>query len=193
MEVMSETQTGRSLRAGVFTLVCASLSAHGHALSGGHDVELPGLLLGMVVVYALAWAASAHRPGLLRLTGYMLWGQFALHLAFTVTSALGSGHASHSQALDTGSGSSAWTMITMHTASALLSAWWLHRGEQAFFAFLRFMALAILPLLVITGVLPKPDSRERIRIWFPEPWGQPRLLLLRHTQVLRGPPAPSVA
>lgn len=193
MEVMSQSQSGRSLRAGVFTLVCASLSAHGHAVSSGHDVALPGLLLGMVVVYAVAWAASAHRLGRVRLAGYMLWGQFALHVALTVTSATDSHHTTHGQGLEPVSGAPAWTMIAMHTVSALVSAWWLHRGEQAFFAFLGFMGLAVLPFLAITGVLPVPGTPERTRAWFPRPWGPPRFLVLRHTQVLRGPPASFLA
>ncbi len=190
MGAMSESQAGRPLRAGVFTLVCAGLSAHGHALSSGDDVALAGLLLGMAVVYAMAWAASARRLSRPQLAGYMLWGQFALHMALTITG--GPGHSAHGQALDAGAGAPAWTMIAMHTLSALVSAWWLHRGERAFFAFLEFMALVILPFLIITGVPAAPGSGERTRVWFYRPWIAPRLLLLRHAQVLRGPPASSV-
>lgn len=192
MEGMSESETGRLLRAGVFTLVCASLSAHGHALSSGHDVALPGLVLGMAVVFAVAWAASARRLNRMQLTGHMLWGQFALHMALTVTSSFGVGHASHQQDVVLDSGAPAWTMVTLHVVSALLSAWWLHRGENAFFAFLRFMALTVLPLLVLVGVFPVPVSRPRVPSWFPERRDRPRILLLRHARVLRGPPVPSV-
>ncbi|WP_087101325.1 hypothetical protein [Nocardiopsis sp. JB363] len=190
---MSESEAGRVLRAGMFTLVCAGLSAHGHALSSGHDVALPGLVLGMAVVFAVAWAASARRLSRMQLTGHMLWGQFALHMALTVTGSFGGGHAGHQQDIASESGSPAWTMVALHVVSALLSAWWLHRGENAFFAFLRFMALTVLPLLVFVGALPAPVSRGRSLSWFPERHDRPRILLLRHARVLRGPPVPSVA
>ncbi|WP_028646567.1 hypothetical protein [Nocardiopsis sp. CNT312] len=193
---MSGKQTCRPLRAGVFALVCASLSAHGHALSSGHDVPLSGLLLGLAVVAAVAWAAAGRRHGPLALAGWMLWGQFALHLSFSYTQLAG-GHAGHGgadaySAVLTASSSadlSGWQMITMHVVSALLSAWWLHRGENALFAFLRFMALTVLPLLLVLGpvrILPEPALCRGS--WFDEGRVRPLLPYLRHTRILRGPP-----
>lgn len=193
MDAMPESRGGRHLRAGVFTLVCASLSAHGHALSSGHDVSLLGLLLGAAVVHALTWAASTRSMGRLRIAGHMLWGQFALHMALTVIAAPGGDHAAHGQITDTAQGAPAGAMIALHVLSALVSAWWLHRGERAFFAFLGFMALRALPLLVVAGALPTPATPPKARAPFPDHRGRPAFSYLRYTQVLRGPPVPSPA
>ncbi|MEV2275867.1 hypothetical protein AB0I72_09790 [Nocardiopsis sp. NPDC049922] len=211
---MSESQPCRPLRAGVFTLVCASLSAHGHALTSGHDVPVAGLVLGAVVVMAVAWAAAKRRHGPLVLAGWMLWGQFALHLAFSYTQLRGGGHGAHiasaqnpSLATDTAAYSanvadsaanaslSTWQMLAMHVVAALVSAWWLHRGENALFAFLGFMALTLLPLLLVLGrvrILPEPTLGRGP--WGDEERSQPLLPYLRHTRILRGPPlAPRTA
>ncbi|MCY9787433.1 hypothetical protein KIK06_26480 [Nocardiopsis sp. EMB25] len=211
---MSESQPCRPLRAGVFTLVCASLSAHGHALSSGHDVPLAGLLLGVVVVMAMAWAAAKRRHGPLVLAGWMLWGQFALHLAFSYTQLWGGGHGTHLAAADnpslaadaaaysanvaeaaSGGSLSTWQMLAMHVMAALLSAWWLHRGENSLFAFLRFMALTLFPLLIALGrvrVLPEPAIGRGP--WNDEGRSQPLLPYLRYARILRGPPpAPRTA
>lgn len=151
-------------------------------------------MVGLVVVYSIAWATAARRLSLMQLTGYMLWGQFALHMALNVTGSLGGGHGSHAQSFEASTPAiPAWTMLSMHVASALLSAWWLLHGERAFFAFLRFMALTVLPVLVLAGSLPTPDAHDRGRAWFLERWAPPRFPLLRHTRVLRGPPVTSAA
>ncbi|WP_026123003.1 hypothetical protein [Nocardiopsis halotolerans] len=185
---MSESQPCRPLRAGVFTLVCASVSAHGHALSSGHDVPLVGLLLGSVAVLGAAWTAAGRRPGPLTLAAWMLWGQLALHVAFSYAQNAGHQHAADAAGTITHSALSGWRMIAMHVLAALVSAWWLHRGENALFAFLRFMALTLLPLLLFLGWAPAPPVRAAVH----GPRGDERvpapLPYLRHTRILRGPP-----
>ncbi|GAA1441702.1 hypothetical protein [Nocardiopsis tropica] len=191
---MTESESCRPLRAGVFTLVCASLSAHGHALSSGHDVPLTGLLAGAAVVFAMAWAAANRRQGWATLTGWMLWGQFALHVAFSYVGSFGGPHtASHGGDVVVQAALPAWTMIGMHVVSALVSAWWLRRGEAALFAFLRFMALALLPLLVLVRGLPSPRGPLVPRLRTADVPVRIRLPYLRHTRILRGPPALSPA
>ncbi|MFY7066946.1 hypothetical protein ACOQFV_31085 [Nocardiopsis changdeensis] len=191
---MTENRACRPLRAGVFTLVCASLSAHGHALSSGHDVPLLGLLLGAAVVFAMAWAATGRRQGWAALTGWMLWGQFALHVAFSYVGSFGVPHtASHSGQVVAEAAAPAWTMIGMHVLSALVSAWWLRRGENALFSFLRFMALTFLPLLLVLGALPAPRGPVAPRPRSADAPARIRLPYLRHSLILRGPPVPSVA
>ncbi len=191
---MSENRACRPLRAGVFTLVCASLSAHGHALSSGHDVPLLGLVLGMSLVFAMAWAATGRRQGPLALTGWMLWGQFALHVAFSYVGSFGTPHtAAHPGQAVSEAAMPAWTMIGMHVVSALVSAWWLHRGERSLFAFLRFMALALFPLLAALGGLPAPRGPVVPRLRGADAPARIRLPYLRHSLILRGPPVPSAA
>ncbi len=185
---MSENRPCRPLRSGVFTLVCASLSAIGHAVGSGHDVPLLGLLLGGAIVLATAWAASARRLGLWELTAWMLWGQFALHVTFSAAQGWGVGHQDHLGASLQQEPMSAWAMITMHVVMALVSSWWLRLGENALFAFLRFMALSLVPLLLVVGAVPAPRTPSST---VPAPVDEPRrpdTFCLRHTRVLRGPP-----
>lgn len=193
MGTMSESEQCRPLRAGVFTLVCASLSAIGHAVNSGHDVPVAGLLLGMVVVFAMAWAASSRRQSPWMLTAWMLWGQLALHVTFAYAQGAGSGHADlahagQAEAVLAQEPMPAWAMITMHLVMALVSAWWLHLGENALFAFLRFMALALIPILLVVGATPTVRETAAPRFSATDEHSRSRPPYLRHSRVLRGPP-----
>ncbi len=193
MGTMSESEQCRPLRAGVFTLVCASLSAIGHAVSSGHDVPVAGLLLGVVVVFAMAWAASSRRQSPWMLTAWMLWGQLALHVTFAYTQGAGSGHtdlahAGQAEAVLAQEPMPAWAMIAMHLVMALVSAWWLHLGENALFEFLRFMALALIPILLVVGAIPTVRESTAPRFAATDEHSRSRPPYLRHSRVLRGPP-----
>lgn len=193
MGTMTESEQCRPLRAGVFTLVCASLSAIGHAVSSGHDVPVVGLLLGMVVVFAMAWAASSRRQSPWMLTAWMLWGQLALHVTFAYTQESGSGHtglahAGQAEAVLAQEPMPAWAMIAMHLVMALVSAWWLHLGENALFEFLRFMALALIPILLVIGVIPTAREAAAPRFAATDEHSRSCSPYLRHSRVLRGPP-----
>lgn len=188
MQEMPENRPCRLLRAGVFTLVCTNLSAHGHALSSGHDVPLLGLALGALVVLVTAWAAAGQRHGPGTLTAWTAWGQLALHVAFSWAQTLDGAHTHTADAL-THTDLPAGSMFALHGAAALVAAWWLHRGEHALFAFLRFMARrapSVLPfLLVATGppVRPRPSGA-------PDAAGadRPRRPHLGWSCLVRGPP-----
>lgn len=188
MRAMPKSPPCRSLRAGVFTLVCASLSAIGHAVSSGQDVPLLGLLLGGVLVWVMAWASTTRRLGVWALTARMLWGQFALHVTFSAAQGWGGGHGDHGAVDVAAQSMPAWAMIAMHVVMALVSAWWLRLGEDALFAFLRFMALSLVPLLLVVGALPRPEpvcAPGFVPLDRSLPAGPS---VLRHTRVLRGPP-----
>lgn len=186
---MPEQQPCRLFRAGIFTLVCASVSAHGHRSTSGDDIPLGGLLVGMAVVFTIAWAASHRRQGPAMLTAWMLWGQLALHLAYSAGTSSDDGHTVHlvgtSEALPT---SPSGPMLATHVMVALVSAWWLGQGEKLLFRFLRFMATAVFTLLVVLGPWPRvprstdpvPPESDRVR--------RGLLRYLRYTHVLRGPP-----
>lgn len=179
---MSSHRSCRPLRAGVFTLVCVNVSAHGHTWSSGHDVPLGGLLLGAALVLAMAWASADRRHGWWGLTLRMLWGQFALHVAFSYTQNLGEHH--HAVGTVPADG----TMVVSHVLTALIAAWWLRRGDNALHAFLRFMALRLLPplLVLISHTPPAPGPNARFRPV--DEYSRPRPSYLRHSRVLRGPP-----
>ncbi|MEU3018685.1 MULTISPECIES: hypothetical protein [unclassified Nocardiopsis] len=186
---MSDSEQCRPLRAGVFTLVCVSLSAIGHTVSSGHDVPVPGLLVGTAVVLAVAWALTGRRHGPGMLTAWMLWGQLALHVTFSATQEAGGGHADHTgAALVSQDPMPAWAMILMHLVMALVSAFWLHRGENALFAFLRFMALTLVPLLLVVGAVTVERTSSPARYRAADQRPPARAPYLRHSRVLRGPP-----
>jgi hypothetical protein len=184
MCVMPEKQTYRLLRAGVFTLVCASVSAHCYMVSSGDDVPLGGLLLGMVIVFAMAWAASNQCHSWAMITVWMLWGQLILHVAFSYNAPLGIGHTGEAVLQ---SAPPTWLMLGAHTL-ALVSAWWLYRGERFLFAFLRFMALAVFALVFALEALS--STRGPINLGPPRvpQVTERRLSCFRYTRILRGPP-----
>lgn len=182
---MTDRQPCRLLRAGMFTLVCASVSAHSHRSSSGDEVPLGALLLGMVLVFGIAWAASNRPQSRGTLIAWMLWSQLALHLIYGYTSS-GGGH--HQVSTEAAASAPTWTMAAAHVLVAVLSAWWLGAGEARLFAFLRFMAMvAVGLLLVVIGVLPRgrvpasPLPKDERGIGS-------RGTCLRYVRVLRGPP-----
>lgn len=181
----------RAARAGVFTSVCLAVSAGGHAAASGHGVPLIGLVLGACLVFGSAWAGSGRERGLGAITAWMLWGQLALHLLYSVaTSATAhGGHdpgsvAAGAEAMTAASGSGG--MLALHLGAAAVCAWWLRQGEAALFGYLRLVAAALLPLLLV--VLPRVRPLPRpARPLTPAP-PRPTAPYLRHSLVLRGPP-----
>lgn len=191
---MPDQQPCRLLRAGMFTLVCASVSAHGHRSAAGEDVPLGGLLLGMLIVFTIAWTVAHRRQSSATLTAWMLWGQLALHLAYTSSSptdlpsgiahgAHGTGHGGEGSVLSPG-----WTMLAAHLFAALVSAWWLDRGEKHLFRFLRFMALTVCALLLVLGFSPAPPRPSGQAPPMVDRIGRRPNAYLRYARLLRGPP-----
>lgn len=190
---MPENRPCRLLRAGAFTLVCTNLSAHGHALSSGHDVPFLGLALGALVVLVTAWAAAGQRHGLGTLTAWTAWGQLALHAAFSWAQTLGGAHTHTADAL-THTDLSAGSMFALHGAAALAGAWWLHRGERALFAFLRLMARrvpSLLPFLLVATAAPARPRPRGVRT--AARVDRPRRPHLGWSRLVRGPPAVATA
>ncbi|MBB6118619.1 hypothetical protein [Nocardiopsis algeriensis] len=180
---MTERTPLRAVRTGVSASVCVAVSACGHTLSSGHEVPFGGLLAGALLILASAWALTGRERGLGTITGWMLWGQLALHTVFTAASA--AGHGGHGTALDPGASAGA-DMLAAHAVAAAVCAWWLRRGEAAVFDHLRLAAAALLPLVLAVVRLPcQPLPPQR-------PAGPllpaPAAPLLRHSLVLRGPP-----
>ncbi len=88
--------------------------------------------------------------------------------------------------LDGGTG-----MVCAHLMAALLTGWWLRRGEAALFALIR---LAAAPLRVVLTVLcglvvPVAEPPGRARQTGAEPDLSTHQTLLRHAVTRRGPPA----
>lgn len=181
----------RAARAGVFTSVCLAVSAGGHAAASGHGVPPFGLVAGAALVFLSAWAGSGRERGLGAITAWMLWGQLALHLLYSVaaSSTTHAGHgagpvAADAQAMANASGSG--SMLALHLAAAAVCAWWLRQGEAALFAYLRLVAAALLPLLLV--VLPRVRALPRPARPLAPARPRPTSPYLRHSLVLRGPP-----
>ncbi len=180
----------RSARAAVFAAVCVGVSGVGHALASGHTVPAGAALLGAAVVFGFARAAAGGERGYGSIAAWMLWGQLALHAVFSAAQAAGAPHAAGHAAPAGDGGSSDPGMLAAHLLAALVSAWWLRRGEAAAFTLLRLAAdavLAVLPALV-TG-----DARLAAPQRAARPRGGPEAVrrtvrLLRYAVVLRAPP-----
>ncbi|MEU7742689.1 hypothetical protein [Nonomuraea sp. NPDC049158] len=127
----------RFARALVFAVVCAAVTAAGHAFAGGAAVAPGVMVLGGLGALGLAYGLGGHERGPEVVFGATVGTQVALHQLFGVTTP-SSGHAH----LTVG-------MPLVHLTIAVLTGWWLHRGESAFWLMLR---LAGRPRLA----LPRP-------------------------------------
>ncbi|WP_150238838.1 hypothetical protein [Nocardiopsis quinghaiensis] len=184
---MTERPPLRAARAGVFASVCTAVSVGGHTLTSDHGVPLGGLLVGAVLVYAFAWAATGRERGFGTIAGWMAWGQLGLHLVFSADWSAGA-HGAHTvgpAAVEAASGGA--DMLAAHVVAGAVCAWWLRQGEAALFSYLRLTAAALLPVLVLA--VPRPTHERVPSSPFPERDAPaPVTPYLRHSLVLRGPP-----
>lgn len=179
----------RPARAAVSAGVCTGVSACGHALNSAHAIPPAALVAGFALVFAAAWAMAGAERRLGALTGWMLWGQGALHLLFTLASS-GTGHtAAHTGGTaDLGDGGLSAAMVAAHAAAGCVSAWWLRQGERGLFALLGFVGALLAAILIVPRPVPVPAAPPGAA---PRPADErpSRTALLRHVHVRRGPPA----
>ncbi|GII95382.1 hypothetical protein [Sinosporangium siamense] len=146
------TPGGRPLRltrAGVFAVVCATVSAAGHALAGGGAVVPAALGLGFLGALIFAYALTGRERGPRTVLAASVGVQTLLHQMFGWASPLPEFHGAHR-----GSGLG---MAAVHLVVAVLTGWWLYRGESALGLMLRLwggptLALWLWPLAVPPGV-----------------------------------------
>lgn len=72
----------RLLRAAVFTAVCVVLSAAGHGLASRHGVPAGALVVGSLVVFAVAAPLAGRERSLRGIATTLALGQLALHAVF---------------------------------------------------------------------------------------------------------------
>jgi hypothetical protein len=218
---MDATGRMRAVRACVFAAACLGVSAAGHVWMSGRPVPAGALLLGFALVFAVALAVAGRRRGLLSISALMLAGEAGLHLLFSLGQ-VGSGAASMPgmampgmaapgmpdmpgmsmastsvgvMPMSTVAGHGTAGMIAVHLAAGLASAWWLHRGERAFFGLLSWMrgkaadllpcaALHAAPQPVVGRLEPHPVTGSR---------APARHEPLTHVLVRRGPPQSRLA
>ncbi|MCA2226525.1 MFS transporter [Nonomuraea aurantiaca] len=115
----------RLARAMVFAVVCAAVTAAGHAFAGGAAVAPGVMVAGGLGALGLAYVLSGRERGPEVVLGATVGTQASLHKLFELT-APSTGHAHF-----------AVGMVLVHLTIAVLTGWWLHRGESAFWLMLR--------------------------------------------------------
>ncbi|WP_146058959.1 hypothetical protein [Actinomadura rubteroloni] len=181
--------SSRAARAVVFATVCTVLAVSGHAVASSCAVSVAAVTAGFGGSALLGFALAGRERSLRTITGVLVGGQYALHCLFSGSSRPGMvmHHAATVPApVEHHSGS--W-MTLAHLGAALVSAWWLRRGERAVWGLARRLAGRPARLLL---VLSRPSAPAAPR---PVPAVRPRpvVRVLRHDVVRRGPPSVSRA
>jgi hypothetical protein len=186
----------RLVRAAAFTVVCVSLTLLAHEMASREPV--PGWMTGVgaAIVFGVAATLGGYERSLGTILAGLLGGQFGLHVLFAAAQPHVSAHLGHAQPTvsATEAAQSGWGMTLAHVASALVSAWWLRRGERAAWSLAgRIAALAAFPLTRILalfgGVRINGPVRVRPYVLAAPP---PVYAMLRYAVVLRGPPPSGV-
>jgi hypothetical protein len=191
---MSPRPTLRLTRASVFAGVCVTLATAGHAAVSHVMVAPSAIGLGFAAVLSVAWVLTETERSLATILGGLLGGQFVFHALFTAGHpGLSAMHHSGPPVLMTDGmtgGHGGTSMTLAHLTAAVVSAWWLRRGERAVWRLARRVAaLAGRPLWARTALLDSapvvPPARAFSRT---SPPARPRSAALRNSVVRRGPP-----
>ncbi|GAA2814081.1 hypothetical protein [Nonomuraea dietziae] len=152
----------RAIRATVFAVACVLVSAALHVLAGGAAVR-PSTLAGAV---ALTWAGAfllgRRQRGVGVLLAACFAAQYGMHHLFTAGAAtppLAAPVHAH--------GTSGLGMLLVHVAIAVMSSWWLERGESSLATILHLAVTSLgalwTGLLVLAGALVVPRVPRRPR------------------------------
>ncbi|MEX3100993.1 MULTISPECIES: hypothetical protein [unclassified Streptomyces] len=195
---MSASPGVRGLRAAVFAAVCVLLAVGAHLVAVGETPSATAQGLGFCVVFGAGWVLGGRERSLVGIGGATLVAQGALHVGFGMPGPVRTPVQMHMRMPAT---SHVRTPLPLHAAhhtphtlaahflAALLTSWWLRRGEAALWSLLR-RAVALVPGLVAwwRGPVRIAGARRVVRPWLYLP--VPRGLLLRHAVRRRGPPGP---
>lgn len=179
----------RLMRAAVFAVVCAGVSAGGHALAGHTSLTPDALAAGLGLAFVLGCALAGRERSLPVILAAMLAGEAGLHTLFEelgpamaapASVPAAAAMAGHPMAPHVGA-----TMLLAHAWAGLLASWWLHRGERAFWSLLRRLGARLADrLLPAIPPLPPPPRTPMATGRVPTPSAR----LLRYCLVERGPP-----
>ncbi|MEV4572499.1 hypothetical protein AB0K16_04510 [Nonomuraea jabiensis] len=124
----------RAIRAAVFAAVCVLVSAALHGLAGGDPVRAGTLLGALALAWTGAFVLGGRQRGMEVLLAACFAAQYGMHLLF------GAGRADvpppHEHASGVG-------MFLVHATTAVISAWWLARGESALAALLHLAVASV--------------------------------------------------
>ncbi|GIH28936.1 hypothetical protein Aph01nite_72460 [Acrocarpospora phusangensis] len=194
--------TFRLVRSAAFAAVCVLLAAVAHRLAGGDSPTALALAIAGTGVFAVSAMLAGRERSPVMISVSMLAAQSALHELFnhgaTVKAILASrlwvdvpavpagDHQSHALGISLG-------MLIAHVTAALVTAWWVARGEAALWSVLRRVGAAAVrgllrlfaPVTAFGAVTlgPATHGSHRSRL--------PRIHALRHIVIRRGPPLPA--
>ncbi|MFI7641540.1 hypothetical protein [Nonomuraea sp. NPDC049400] len=133
------------MRAAMFAAVCVLVSAALHGLAGGEPVHAGTLTGALALAWAGAFLLGGRQRGMEVLLAACFATQYGMHQLFGAGDAAATSSHEHGTVLG---------MLLVHAVTALISAWWLARGESAL-AVLLHLAVAtvrrwwrVLPALV---------------------------------------------
>ncbi len=200
----------RPARAVVFATVCTGLATAGHTMASHAPVPPLALVAGLLVLIVVGLALSSVERSLLTILSSLLGGQFLLHVLFAAAQRGGTGahavgggepgpYAGHGLGdLHVGHGGpvhgvpSGFAMTLAHVVAAVVSAWWLRRGERAVWGLARKVATALARPGFAVLAEPVPLPRRARLAPRAARTARPRVTALRHVLVRRGPPSPSL-
>lgn len=185
---MFTTSVFRLARAVVFAAVCVMLGIVGHVLASRASVSFTAVVWGFAGITVVAVVLAGRERSLATILTGLLGGQFALHALFAAAE---HGQSPHGP-VSAGTVHGGYIMTLAHVVAALVSAWWLRRGEHAIWVLARKIAAAgrRLRVLLVPPVLIEPSARLPVPV--SAMLGR-RVQVLRHVVSRRGPPSPSTA
>jgi hypothetical protein len=177
----------RAARAVVFATVCVGLAITGHTMASGEPVPLPAAVGGLAALTVIGLVLAGTERSLPTILTGLLGGQFMLHAVFAA--AQHGQHLTHGHPVPPSPGGGA--MTAAHVAAAVVSAWWLRRGERAIWDLAKRVAAGVLGR-VLPPAPPSPPAAPR-PLAMAVPGLRPACAVLRHVLARRGPPASWVA
>ena len=172
----------RALRAIFFAAVCVLLSAGAHAYAGGAPVPAGTLGPAVPAVFAGAYALGGRERTLVLLLLGTFAAQYGLHHLFSAGRTVSGPAVAGEHAHD----ATSLTMVLSHAIMALLTAFWLARGEARLCALVRWACDRSFRLLIL---LFEPPVRPRA-VLAPRRVAVPVSEVLRACIARRGPPRP---
>ncbi|GES22841.1 hypothetical protein Aple_057400 [Acrocarpospora pleiomorpha] len=192
----------RLVRSAAFAAVCVLLAAMAHQLAGGDEPTAWTLIVAAAGVFAGAATLAGCERSPVLITSMLLVAQGGLHELFnhgaTVKAILASrlwasvpaaagDHQAHGLGISLG-------MLIAHITAALVTAWWVARGETALWSVLRRIGIAAVQVLL--RLFAPADTTAQVALRrVAHGWrhlGLPRINEpLRYIVVRRGPPLPS--
>ncbi|WP_214322754.1 MFS transporter [Nonomuraea sediminis] len=140
----------RLARATVFATVCVVVSAGGHVFAGGKPVAPGVLILGSLGTLALAYLLGGRERGPQVVLGATIAAQILLHELFSGVAPVAVSPDAHAH--------SGLGMTLAHLVVAVVTGWWLYRGENAFWLMVRLWGMPPLPVLRWLLVLSTGES-----------------------------------